>query len=201
MSFSLAQPFESLTSSWSVKNTFVHFDVSANEKSSSSKWKAKTDITSARDQSSLDYLISFLYGATTTRDLTSRLHELEEVSAGAEDQQNSFLPFGKIQDASADDENESHSGLTAPRVSFSVGAAGHYEGTCKPCAWNWKEGGCAKGSDCDFCHLCEEGAVKQRRRQKIAHLRSAEKAAKRAQKATLLCDDKDDSLLETKMES
>merc|ERR1719171_656119 len=66
------------------------------------------------------------------------------------------------------------------RIALSAGAAGHSEGTCKPCAWNWKPAGCSKGSECDFCHLCDEGAVRQRRRAKIARLRAEEKAAKRA---------------------
>jgi len=60
----------------------------------------------------------------------------------------------------------------------SVGAAGHNEQLCKPCAWNWKPGGCVKGRSCTFCHLCEEGELKRRKKDHIAVLR-ARKVEKR----------------------
>eukprot|EP00811_Abedinium_folium_P007145 NODE_16592_length_986_cov_7.020955.p1 GENE.NODE_16592_length_986_cov_7.020955~~NODE_16592_length_986_cov_7.020955.p1 ORF type:complete len:199 (-),score=10.14 NODE_16592_length_986_cov_7.020955:272-868(-) len=36
----------------------------------------------------------------------------------------------------------------------SRGSLGHGLGTCKPCAWSWKPGGCSKGAMCEFCHTC-----------------------------------------------
>eukprot|EP00928_Gymnodinium_smaydae_P026841 TRINITY_DN20951_c0_g1_i2.p1 TRINITY_DN20951_c0_g1~~TRINITY_DN20951_c0_g1_i2.p1 ORF type:complete len:549 (+),score=98.29 TRINITY_DN20951_c0_g1_i2:123-1769(+) len=54
----------------------------------------------------------------------------------------------------------------------SVGAANHDEGRCRPCAHNWRVGGCAKGFGCSFCHMCEDGALKQRKREKRERIRA-----------------------------
>jgi len=51
----------------------------------------------------------------------------------------------------------------------SRGSSLHELGQCKPCAWFWKEGGCDRFADCDYCHLCDlstlEASVKERRRE------------------------------------
>jgi len=46
----------------------------------------------------------------------------------------------------------------------SAGSKGHRAGFCKPCAFAMK--GCASGKDCNFCHLCESGEKKRRRKEK-----------------------------------
>lgn len=43
-------------------------------------------------------------------------------------------------------------------------AAAHHQGTCNPCAHNWKAGGCFKGADCNYCHSCLEKDFLQKRR-------------------------------------
>lgn len=48
------------------------------------------------------------------------------------------------------------------KAAWSTGAAGHDWGQCKPCAWNWKPAGCSKGETCDYCHLCDETAMKRK---------------------------------------
>jgi len=53
----------------------------------------------------------------------------------------------------------------------SVGSALHSAGSCNPCAWYWKPVGCQKSVNCDFCHLCPEGELKKRKRQKNALMR------------------------------
>lgn len=55
---------------------------------------------------------------------------------------------------------------------WSVGAQLHHLGQCRPCAWHWKLPGCANGSDCDFCHACENGTLQKRRKERIAHYRA-----------------------------
>jgi len=45
-----------------------------------------------------------------------------------------------------------------------VGSAGHYLGSCKPCAFFYTKG-CGNASECSFCHLCPAGEKK--RRQKV----------------------------------
>eukprot|EP00931_Biecheleriopsis_adriatica_P072416 TRINITY_DN4667_c0_g1_i1.p1 TRINITY_DN4667_c0_g1~~TRINITY_DN4667_c0_g1_i1.p1 ORF type:complete len:520 (+),score=86.93 TRINITY_DN4667_c0_g1_i1:45-1562(+) len=54
----------------------------------------------------------------------------------------------------------------------SKGSVAHAEGTCKPCAHNWKPGGCVKGFDCTFCHLCEGDDFRRRRKEKLKKLKA-----------------------------
>jgi hypothetical protein len=44
---------------------------------------------------------------------------------------------------------------------ISAGSVGHFNGTCKPCAWFWKSTSCNKGIDCEYCHLCDEAAMQE----------------------------------------
>jgi hypothetical protein len=53
---------------------------------------------------------------------------------------------------------------------WSTGSAAHENGTCKPCAFLWKdpkEPGCQNGQACSFCHLCPPGEVKRRKKEKM----------------------------------
>lgn len=47
----------------------------------------------------------------------------------------------------------------------SVGSIGHEAGTCKPCAFMFTKG-CGNGFDCQFCHICQPGEKKKRRKDK-----------------------------------
>jgi len=58
--------------------------------------------------------------------------------------------------------------------SWSMGSEGHKAGSCKPCVWLWKRG-CSLGSLCPFCHLCKDGEVKARRKQKSRILKMEER--------------------------
>eukprot|EP00448_Togula_jolla_P006530 CAMPEP_0170600750 /NCGR_PEP_ID=MMETSP0224-20130122/17497_1 /TAXON_ID=285029 /ORGANISM="Togula jolla, Strain CCCM 725" /LENGTH=504 /DNA_ID=CAMNT_0010925489 /DNA_START=48 /DNA_END=1562 /DNA_ORIENTATION=- len=53
----------------------------------------------------------------------------------------------------------------------SEGSAGHAAGTCRPCAHHNRPAGCVKGKSCTFCHICEDGALKQRKKEKLTRLR------------------------------
>lgn len=46
-----------------------------------------------------------------------------------------------------------------------VGSAGHHARRCKPCAFVMK--GCNSGIHCTFCHLCDPGEKKRRRKEKV----------------------------------
>jgi len=50
-----------------------------------------------------------------------------------------------------------------------VGSAGHWSGTCRPCAFMVR--GCTSGESCPFCHLCEPTEKKRRRKEKITFMR------------------------------
>lgn len=54
----------------------------------------------------------------------------------------------------------------------SEGCIEHGTGRCRPCAWYWKEKGCVNGRRCRHCHLCPEFELKNRKKDKIAVMRS-----------------------------
>jgi hypothetical protein len=47
---------------------------------------------------------------------------------------------------------------------------------CTPCAWFFKVSSCENGSNCRYCHLCPKGAVKERKKAKVARLRKEQAA-------------------------
>mmetsp|Transcript_88271 Transcript_88271/g.227621 ORF Transcript_88271/g.227621 Transcript_88271/m.227621 type:complete len:438 (-) Transcript_88271:197-1510(-) len=53
----------------------------------------------------------------------------------------------------------------------SGGSSMHGTGACKPCAWFWKPVGCQNAESCNFCHLCPESELKQRKKYKQAMMR------------------------------
>jgi len=58
----------------------------------------------------------------------------------------------------------------------SAGAALHGSSLCKPCAWFWKTGGCRWGVECGHCHLCPEGELRRRKKDRQAELKEARTA-------------------------
>lgn len=48
----------------------------------------------------------------------------------------------------------------------SLGSFAHEGGNCRPCAFFWKSVGCLQGQDCTFCHVCDSGAMKARKKAK-----------------------------------
>lgn len=63
--------------------------------------------------------------------------------------------------------------VAAPPGSFvlpSLGSVDHARGNCKPCAFVTTRG-CGLGAQCTFCHLCEPGEKRRRRKEKIEYRR------------------------------
>ena len=60
------------------------------------------------------------------------------------------------------------------------GSALHRWGSCKPCAFFHQEG-CRNGTSCEFCHLCDVGARKRRKYERLASMRAAREEARRQQ--------------------
>lgn len=50
-------------------------------------------------------------------------------------------------------------------MEISRGSALHSVGACKPCAFVFQDG-CANGVDCEFCHLCDPGERKRRKKER-----------------------------------
>jgi hypothetical protein len=54
------------------------------------------------------------------------------------------------------------------------GLEAHILGQCAPCAYFWyKADGCRQGAPCKFCHLCDKGEIKRRKRERILHLKES----------------------------
>lgn len=62
-------------------------------------------------------------------------------------------------------------------ASWSQGAQGHGNGDCHPCAWNWKASGCRKGTECTFCHMCDEEAFKSWKQDRVLEVRACKAKA------------------------
>jgi len=60
--------------------------------------------------------------------------------------------------------------------------AAHDPATCRPCAWFWKRVGCKSGDGCEYCHVCPDGALKDRKKVKRSELRADEAASPPAEK-------------------
>mmetsp|Transcript_91063 Transcript_91063/g.167123 ORF Transcript_91063/g.167123 Transcript_91063/m.167123 type:complete len:206 (+) Transcript_91063:51-668(+) len=56
--------------------------------------------------------------------------------------------------------------------SSSIGSIGHHMGACRPCAWRWKPTGCVKAESCEFCHLCEDGVRKTRKKARMSDIKT-----------------------------
>jgi hypothetical protein len=54
----------------------------------------------------------------------------------------------------------------------SQGAKDHGTGTCKPCAWFHHAEGCRHGVNCEFCHMCPNGEIKKRKKEKQKLIRA-----------------------------
>merc|ERR1719409_750865 len=51
-----------------------------------------------------------------------------------------------------------------------VGSVGHFNNTCKPCAF-FHTKGCGNGVECPFCHLCPADEKRRRQKEKQAAFR------------------------------
>merc|ERR1712146_447094 len=62
-----------------------------------------------------------------------------------------------------------------PEMSAAVSTSGsqdHALGKCTPCAYFWyKKDGCRKGEECEFCHLCQKGEIKKRKKHRVQQLK------------------------------
>jgi len=86
------------------------------------------------------------------------------------------------------EQNEASPAMINRGPSWSSGAELHQSGECNPCAWNWRPRGCVNAQDCKFCHMCEEGALKLRRKERVAKLK-ADRAAQNVNEMRLdICD-------------
>mmetsp|Transcript_43083 Transcript_43083/g.109499 ORF Transcript_43083/g.109499 Transcript_43083/m.109499 type:complete len:512 (-) Transcript_43083:565-2100(-) len=67
-----------------------------------------------------------------------------------------------------DDEERKEAPVAASGINIKTpGSQLHGTGECRPCAWLYKPGGCQNGAECRHCHLCPEGEIKARKKNKV----------------------------------
>lgn len=82
--------------------------------------------------------------------------------------------FGAEEDESGEEDQDAATSPEHHRTiakSSHAGSQGHNVGMCKPCAF-FNTKGCKDGVICKFCHLCEPGEKKRRKKEKSAFLRT-----------------------------
>lgn len=107
------------------------------------------------------------------RDIEAKYQDLElydDSSTKANTEEDTAPPTPQVF-SDSEEENKIGKGaisLTDSLGLWSVGSAEHSLGTCKPCAFLWKdEKGCQNGTNCKFCHMCTPGEVKRRKKAKL----------------------------------
>lgn len=76
-------------------------------------------------------------------------------------------PFGLKHEAAGQPRQEAAGALPEALLAPEAKMQAHLRGECKPCAYYWdKEDGCRRGEACEFCHLCDEGERKRRKKEK-----------------------------------
>jgi hypothetical protein len=156
-----------------IRNTFLHTrsnntDQLLSEQLSSLR-KAKSDSTYARDPSAQAYKIEKWSALTivqeeTTLPLTPTASTVSDVS--------------KLGDLSTVSECGSSRGevvVEATNPKQHIGSSGHDAGTCKPCIWYWRQGGCRRGDDCEHCHLCDAQEIRRRKKALKRNLQASSK--------------------------
>jgi hypothetical protein len=88
---------------------------------------------------------------------------LEALEASIQQQKPMPSPF---------DESKTVLGFIERAPEKSKGSDCHGTGSCKPCAWYHHVEGCRHGADCEFCHMCPNGEIKKRKKEKQKLIRT-----------------------------
>merc|ERR1719161_3470774 len=86
------------------------------------------------------------------------------------------------EDSAADGE-----GVTPPvagKTPWPEHEAKHFSSDCQPCAYYFKPNSCKWGAKCDFCHLCPDGEIKARKKEKIRAMREQAQREKCSQQTS-----------------
>ena len=105
---------------------------------------------------------------------------------------NTFINFPAVEDAKRPINScpvfHAPSERSLPPGLPSIGSMDHTRSGCKPCAWFYHPDGCRHGLNCEFCHICPDGELKKRKKEKqsmLKFLRKSNAAATSSPKAKL----------------
>jgi len=172
------------------KNTFIHYDSQTNEEDQPDIVKCVSNIldgTPARwkeDERLHDHIEnivnSYQASSPTNADPVDQLTDWrlsEKSSSGTSVIESSPGSSVSVSPQAQLDDVSFGSG------EWSAGAAGHAQGTCKPCGWNRKPGGCSKGTSCEFCHMCDDGALKRKKKDRLQRIKESKRSARKLEQA------------------
>lgn len=144
-----------------VKNTFLHVETKerhtfdANEMMGR-RQRRHSDLLHVRNADAEAYKLekeaSLLAESET---LTTGLAQHDEEIL----RRDSELSLGCMSVNTVDSDCSTIAGGSASVPQESAGSVGHSQGLCRPCVWFWRPTSCSKGSSCEYCHMCDEGAV------------------------------------------
>jgi len=121
-----------------------------------------------RNQGSEDYAAkSDSEGSTLLSPLGSEANEKRGFNVESED----YTSKSDSEGSFAEETVQSIDDLPDAKLS-SLGAALHGTGQCKPCAWFHKPQSCFRGRDCRHCHACSPDELENRKKSKVALLKS-----------------------------
>jgi hypothetical protein len=86
-------------------------------------------------------------------------------------QPDEWSSLGRRGNAAATQEQVVQDDMVQSEALPSAGSARHHLGLCKPCAFVYLKG-CRDGLECRFCHLCETGEKKRRKKERSAMRRA-----------------------------
>mmetsp|Transcript_15675 Transcript_15675/g.36751 ORF Transcript_15675/g.36751 Transcript_15675/m.36751 type:complete len:223 (+) Transcript_15675:134-802(+) len=160
---SSADGVEARMAQLSVRNTFLHFDLSEHD-ASRTRAAPRARSMPAGDVTSAAPLIP-----PQEASLPSERRSDAGFESAAEVFPHSQVR-GVVEEEEADGDAPTVELILDPSE-WSEGSKLHGTGECKPCAWHWKSSGCEGGRTCEFCHICGQDELKLRRRRRVRELR------------------------------
>jgi hypothetical protein len=108
--------------------------------------------------------------ASTQDDAEAAASVSSDTSSNHENQR---IDWAETDEEDMDPSTEKPEASLEEKVAMRGGSEGHAIGQCVPCAYFWhKKDGCRLGENCKFCHLCNKGEVKKRKRELILQLKA-----------------------------
>jgi hypothetical protein len=149
---------------FAVKNTFIHVDRPFDEDCDFGTPPRSVSVPNMFiASSSPETSPANAHSDSLASEASSEAGENSGLSPGSVDE----FAFGEYAGLSNVDGSE-----PATRAMPSAGASLHGSGKCKPCAWFWKPLSCKWGAACGHCHMCPEGELRIRKKQRVAGLKA-----------------------------
>lgn len=159
-----------------VRNTFIHYDTEEDEQGEIVKCRSNFLDGMPSRWSQEPTLVAHVEGLMQNYNIRDHEHSPHHDDIGklpCDADSVAALDSCEVEETENSVDKQPHG-----RQRESEGSAGHAIGACKPCAWNYKPGGCGKSWACSFCHMCDEDAIKQKRKGKLERQKEGRRAVR-----------------------